>query len=416
MNDREDPSGAGSEGREPEDAGLSMDEKFARLVASVDGSTVAGRGAKEEAARTRELRAQWSKKPPQATPWRADGPKAAGPQPTIANHDPADPTWKTGGPGEPGKPKKSARKRALGSAKAVTALALVGVIAYGLWPRHHAAVPLNISPAGTAAPWTSAATPEASSSPSPTFTNPDDQYFVGSPALSWADNEAGFVIPPVAALNGVSRSDVLAGYQELEKVMAAGNLDATILNGGSVGDFVNLLDPSDGTGKELEAWIAHPSYADDPTALVTRFNPATSRLLGHTVKVEGSMSAKAGPQHDIVLLTADYIFVYAVGPATHNGDGDIRVSVHRTMQFEVVNPADFQSMAGKAWIQQYAESLSNIQCYKYDGYVDPEFTPDGVAPNQSGTIDPYATGNLLTPSAQPSPTSSQGECETASQD
>src|ERR1700722_12151633 len=150
MNDRQDPSGAGSEGREPEDAGLSMDEKFARLVASVDGSTVVGPGAKEEAA-------------------------------------------------------KSVRRRAAGSAKVVTGLALVGLIAYGLWPRHHADVPLNISPAGTAAPWTSAATPEASSSPSPTFTNPDDQYFVGSPALSWADNEAGFVIPSAAALNGVSR-------------------------------------------------------------------------------------------------------------------------------------------------------------------------------------------------------------------
>lgn len=413
MNDREDPSGAGSEGREPEDAGLSMDEKFARLVASVDGSTVTGRGAKEEAARTRELRAQWSENPPQPTPWRADGPRAAEPEPTAVNRDPGDPNGKAG---KPNKPAKSARKRAVGSAKLVTGLALVGVIAYGLWPRHHADVPLNISPAGTAAPWTSAATPEASSSPSPTFTNPDDQYFVGSPALSWADNEAGFVIPSAAALNGVSRSDVLEGYQELEKVMAAGNLDATILNGGSVSDFADLLDPSNGTAKTLDSWIAHPSYADDPTTLVTRFNPATTRLLGHTVKVDGSMSAKAGPQHGMVILTADYIFIYAVGPATRNGDGDLRVSVHRTMQFEVVNPADFDAVSGKAWINQYAASLANIQCYKYDGYVDPEFAPDDVAPDKSGTINPYSTGNLLTASAEPSATSSQGECQAASGD
>jgi hypothetical protein len=88
----------------------------------------------------------------------------------------------------------------------------------------------------------------------------------------------------------------------------------------------------------------------------------------------------------------------------------------REEQFEVVNPTDFQSLAGKAWINQYAASLSNIQCYKYDGYVDPEFTPDDVAPDKSGTINPYATGNLLTSSAQPDPTSSQGQCQTASQD
>ena len=406
MNERIDPSGAGSEGQGPEDAGLSVEEKFARLAAEIDGSAVAGPGVKEEAARTRELRARWARNPPPPAPWRADGPKAAEPDPTPT---PADLDRRSG-------PRKSARRRAVTSAKIVTALALVGLIGYGFRPHRHADAPLNLSPAGTAAPWTAAAAPDASASPTPTFTNPDDRYFVGSPALTWADNEAGFVVPTAESLNGVSRSDVAAGYRGLTELLAAGNLDATVLDGGSIGDFTNLLDPSSQLAKSIGAWIAHPSYQDDPTMLVTRFNPATTRPLGHTVKVDGSMSEKAGPQQGTVTLTADYIFVYAVGPAAADADADMRVSVHRTLQVEVVNPAEFNPLDGKVWISEYTASISNIQCYKYDGYVDPEFENNGAAPNKTGTIDPYATGNLLTAPAAPSATSTAPSCQAVTGD
>lgn len=367
MNDRTDPSGVGSEGTAPEDAGLSVDEKFAKLTAEIDrpGTPVPERP------------------PVDFGPWRSHG--------------------------------EIKRERARNSGKVAIAIGLVGLIGYGFWPRHHTSAPLNAAPAGTAAPWTAAPTPDASPSPSPspTFTNPDDQYFVGSPALSWADNEAGFVVPKAAALNGVSRADVVEGYQELEKVMEAGNLDATILDGGSVRDFTNLLDPSSNMTKDLDSYIAHPSYQDDPTLLVSRFNPATARLLGHTVKVSGSMSAAAGPHHYTVLLTADYIFVYAVGPASGASDEDTRVTVHRSVQIEVVNPAHYESVSGKAWIYNYAASTGNIVCYKYDGYIEPGFE-GGAAPNETGVADPYATGNLLTASAQPSASSTQGECQAES--
>ena len=409
MNERTDPSGAESEGPSPEDAGLSVDEKFARLVAEVDGSRVQGPGAKEEAARTRELRTKWSKTPPQATPWRADGPKpweTAGPAPAAsqAQQDP-DPWAAT---------PRTGRERAKTSVKVLIALAMVGLVGYAVfWPRHYPSAPLNASPAGTDAPWTVAASASASASPSPTFTDPDDARFADSPALGWADNEAGFVLPEAAALNGVSRSDVAAGYQLAAKVMAAGNLDATVLDGGSIRDFTNLVDPSSEIIKDLTSWTAHPSYRDDPTLLVTRFNPAATRLLGHTVKVRGSMTTKAGPHHGTVLLTADYIFVYAVGPASGSASEDTRVTVHRTVRFEVVNPADFESVAGKAWIDEYAVSSSNIECYRYDGYIEPGFDGSGAAPNATGLADPYATGNLLSAPAQPSSTSTVGVCQAA---
>ena len=404
MNERTDPSGVGSEGGVPEDAGLSVDEKFAKLAAEIDGTRVQGPGAKEEAARTRELRAKWSKNPPEPMPWRADGPKPSEPGPAPTDWGP----WQSKG--------EVKRERARKSAKVVLGLALVGLITYGFWPRHHTPAPLNANPAGTAAPWTASPAPDASASPSPTFTNPDDQYFADSPALTWADNEAGFAVPKAAALNGVSRSDIVDGYQQLEKLMEAGNLDATILDGGSIRDFTNLLDPSTGMAKDLNSYIAHPSYNADPTGLVSRFNPATTRLLGHTVKVSGSMSAKPGPHHYTVLLTADYIFVYAVTPSSGTGGETSRVEVHRSLQVEVVNPAYYESVAGKAWIYTYAASTGNIECYRYDGYIEPGFDDGGADPNETGVADPYATGNLLTASAQPSATSTLGVCQEADRD
>lgn len=399
MNEQVNPSGEGSEGTRPEDAGLTVDEKFAKMVAEIDGTQVQGPARKEEAARTRELRAKWTKNPPQPTPWRSDGPKVD----QYPTH-PQDP-WSSERPR-----KKSMRDRARGSVKVLVALLLIGLIAFGFWPRHRTPAPLNAAPAGTAQPWTVAASPDASASASPTFTNPDDQYFVGSPALTWANNESGFIIPPVSALNGVSRSDITAGYQLLEKLMEAGNLDATVLDGGSISDFTNLLDPSNDTGKMLKSDIAQPSYQNDPTMLVTRFNPATTRLLGHTVKVDGSMSAKAGSDYHSVDLTADYIFAYAVGPASGATGDDTRTTVHRTVEIEVVDPAYLHAAAGQAWLLDYTASTGNIRCYVYDGFIEPGFGGSGSTPNSTATMDPYATGNQLTASAIPSSTSTRGLC------
>jgi len=384
MNERIDPPGAESTGGRPEDAGLSVDEKFARLAAEIDGSQVQGKGAKEEAARTRRLRAEWSKTPPKATPWRSDGPSTMGSLPAYPLPD---------------QPRR--KRRGSVSAKVVL-VAVVGVLGLFMYAssKHSPSTQISINTSG------------AYPSPSQSFANPDDNYFVGSPALNWSDNKAGFSIPAASALNGVSESDIAAGYQELEQLMVAGNLNTTVLAGGSVYDFTKLLDPKSNVGSGLQSWIAHPSAKEDPVELVTRFEQANTRLLGQTVKVRGSMTAKADSQSHSVLLTADYIFVYAVGPASGASDEDTRVVMHRTVQIQVVAPGYYQSTAGKVWIAQYSYSVGNSDCYDYNGFVDPAFGGDGGAPNDAGTVDPYATGNLLT--ASPDSTATGQVCQAVS--
>ncbi|MBR7834770.1 hypothetical protein KDL01_15955 [Actinospica durhamensis] len=411
MSEHIDPPGAESAGPSPEDAGLSVDERFAKLVAGIDGSAVPEKGAKEESARTRRLRSEWAVNPPKAVAWRADGPATAADAPASRS---GSGSWYSGDAQAPAK-----RRRRVG--KPITIVLIVAVLCggvYGVGHIHYASTgPLNALPAGTAAPWAASVSPSpspsASPSPSVHYANPDDAYFAGSPAAGWKENEAGFTIPKAVGLNGVSRSDVATGFQQLYKLITAADLDAKVLDGGSVADFTNLVDPSTDIPKELASWIAHPSAKNDPTALVTRFDPATTRLLGHTVKVSGSMTEQKGKHKDSVDLIADYVFVYAVAPASDAQDAT-RVTVHRTLEIEVYNPADYNVVAGKAWLLDWDSYLGDIQCYDNNGYVDPGFGGSGGEPNETGVADPYATGNLLTQAPDPQATSSMGECQASS--
>jgi hypothetical protein len=365
----------------PEDPGRSVDEEFARLVAGIDGSRVTGPGPKEAPARARRLRAE--------RPGRGRGGA-----------------------------RSSRRRRRLGRPIGITSvLALIGLGVWGVATYDPRPAPVNTSPAGTAKPWADGAgVAAASPAPSQGLANPDERYFAGSPAAEWADNAAGLAAPAATAVNGVGAHEMASGYELLVEVMAAGNLDATILDGGPVTDFTRLLDPRSGVAAKLVSWIARPTAQGDPALLVTRFNPATTRLLGHTVKVRGVMSAEAGPHPGTALLTADYVFVYAVTTPTGAGVADQRVTVHRTVQLEVFNPDEFLTTPGEAWLYDYAADLSDIRCYGHDGFIEPGFGGAG-APDLAGTADPYATGNLLTAAAPaPRPGGTGGACQAVDRD
>jgi hypothetical protein len=77
------------------------------------------------------------------------------------------------------------------------------------------------------------------------------------------------------------------------------------------------------------------------------------------------------------------------------------------VQLEALNPDDFLTAPGKAWLYDYAAALSDIRCYDYDGFVEPGFGGGGE-PDTAGVADPYATGNLLAGSALPQPSGSGG--------
>jgi hypothetical protein len=374
---------------EPEQPPAGSEDPFNVIL---DESFVQGAAAKEQSARARELAAKWAKEPPTQTGWRNDTPVNY-PVPEAA-------------------PKRSRRgKMRVPMRNAAIFVVTAGIAVLVLYPRHHTPAPVNATPAGTAATWLSSGSPSSgvSASPSPSYTNPDDQYFTDSPALNWADNAAGIVPPKAVEVGSFSAARVAAGYASMKQLLAAGDLDATILNGGSTADFTNLLDPTSKLPADLKQWLKSPTFKDDPTYLVSRFNPATTRLLGHIVKVGGAMSASLDKNRDL-LIKGDYKFVYAVGPA--NGDGTAsRTVVHRSYEIWFGAPGHYQVPAGKLWIDDYGLNVSNSACYVYNGFFNPVFGTSGGG-DPSKVVDPYASGLL---SAEPSPTASASpECSTVS--
>ncbi|MGH3415520.1 MAG: hypothetical protein ACRDSS_03535, partial [Actinocrinis sp.] len=274
------------------------------------------------------------------------------------------------------------------------AVVAAGVAAFALYPRHHDPVPVNATPAGvTAPPASRAAVASPSASPSASNAHPDDQYFTGSPAIDWTGNAAGIVVPPAHSIGHFSAHEIAAGYQGLRQLLIAGNLDATVLDGGPVTDFTRLLDTRSKLGTDLASWIAHPTYQNDPVDLITRFNPGTTRLLGHTVKVSGTMSAAVGKK-GYLTVTADYHFVYAVGPV--NGDGvPSRTIVRRVYELDLAVPGLFDAQSGRYWVADYNAEIANSACYTYNGFLNPLFGTDDGSPRSGKTLDPYATDSPL---------------------
>lgn len=379
---------------EPDDGSADpFDMKF-------DEDFVNAAGTKEPSARARELSAKWAKEEPKPTAWRSDAPASP---PTAPRSDPR--TAATDWPAQRGKKRVWPRNVAI----AAVAAAIAGFIVY---PRHHSPAPLNVTPAGTEQPWTAGA--KATPSPSPSYAHPDDQYFADSPAISWADNAAGIVAPRAHSIGQFNASEIAAGYQGLRQLLAAADLDAQILNGGRTTDFTALLDTRSTLGTDLNSWIAHPTYQNRPTDLITRFNPATTRLLGHTVKVSGTMSA-AIDAHGYLAVSGDYRFVYAVGPANGNG-APSRVVVHRTYTIELSTPGLFDAQTGRYWVSDYGAEVANDACFQYNGFINPEFGTDDGSPRSGKTVDPYASNQPLvatSPSA-PTPTGSPTECDSVS--
>lgn len=371
----ENHGGPSDSAQDPDDPfDIVLDEDFVRAATN-----------KEPSARARARSARWSEQPPEAAGWRGAAP---GSSPV------ADP-WADQG-------RRARRGQRLWVRNLVLVLAVASVVGYLVYPRHGKTPLGGTSPTGTT---------RLGPTPSPSFTNPDDQYFAGSPALSWADNDAGIVPPAATALGTFPALEIADGYEGLRRLLIAGNLDPTILAGGPVTGFTRLLDSRSHLPEELNKWISHPGYGANAIDVVTRFNPTTTRLLGHTVKVQGSMSA-AIDKNGALTVTGDYRFVYAVGPG--NGPGrPSRAVVHRVYVLELTTPGVFQSQPERFFLSNYASDIANSACDTYNGYVNPAFGAGGGSSGRA--VDPYASTNLLTGSASPSPTgTAPPPCGTAS--
>jgi len=130
--------------------------------------------------------------------------------------------------------------------------------------------------------------------------------FRGTPAESWADGEAGLVVPKAAAVGTFTEEQVASAYDRARAAVVAARVDRRVLEGRDLEPLLGLFAVDDQAG-------LRPLFAggrDDEAGLVaTRIAPGT-KLLPVEPKVDGGMTIEARNAGELVVHT-DYVFAYA---------------------------------------------------------------------------------------------------------
>ncbi|MGW7169263.1 hypothetical protein ACWGH3_29055 [Streptomyces sp. NPDC054884] len=288
----------------------------------------------------------------------------------------------------------SSRTRRRRQAWSVLGVALaLGVVAVALRPSL-----LPGDPLGTGEPKTAAVTPLPAETVAPTAAPgavPDqvptiDRPFAGSPALAWADGEAGVVLPAARPVGSASKERVSEALQLTRKLLVGANLDPKTLRGERPAAALAVLDPKQpGLLDDIDAFLRSPDRTHDPLTLFSRFDPDEARVVGDVVKTRGRMTYKKAGR-DGVTVHADYTFVYPVRPA--EGPPEVtRTIVRRVVDLELPDPAHYDVTPGRLLLVRYDEELFNSACDVHDGFLHPQFRSAGpTSPPQTGpTVDPY---------------------------
>ncbi|MFD1658902.1 hypothetical protein ACFSL4_11955 [Streptomyces caeni] len=311
---------------------------------------------------------------------------------------------------------KGRRRRRFGSAVGVllaVALAVVAVrpalVLDRLPGRTGADASPSPLPAETALP--SGAPGEVDQTGLPTRDHP----FRGSPALAWADGADAIELPTAKAVGGMSKADVALALRRTKEFLVGTNLDPAVLRGGQPTRAVALLDPKAAAiVVRLRRSLRDPSRDNDPTDLVSRFDPDEVRLVGAVVKVRGHMTFAAGRPGE-VRVHADYTFVYPLVKADGGSDVVARTIIRRDLTMSLADPRKWVATKGKLMVENYDAYFFNSECGVHDGYFHPVFpneAPTGAPPSGPAS-DPYDRSRPL--SNEPDATSEEGEsCGTVS--
>ncbi|MCM2429129.1 hypothetical protein [Streptomyces sp. RKAG337] len=222
----------------------------------------------------------------------------------------------------------------------------------------------------------------------PTLAEP----FRGSPALLYADGEAGIVLPAAKPVGRMTREQVEGALDRTKQFLIDTNLNPATLRGERPRIAMGLVDPRQTEGIALwDTSFRTPDKDHNPLTVATRFDPAEVRLVGGVVKTRGLITFKEG-KGGSVAVHADVTFVYGVTAADGHSTAVSRTIVRRVLDFGVADPSTAQVTEGKLWVTDYRQDLGNSACDITDGFLHPNIDPtDGATtPDPSASaVDPY---------------------------
>ncbi|MFD7325697.1 hypothetical protein ACFV9D_32240 [Streptomyces sp. NPDC059875] len=237
------------------------------------------------------------------------------------------------------------------------------------------------------------------------------QLFARSPAAEYRTGAAGINLPVAGRTTHFSESQVVTALTIAKDYLVASSLEPDVLAGVTVRPARLLLDPDQLAqfDRSVESSLDDGRHA--VSGWLVRFDPAKVALADPMVRVQGTLRfAETGT--DMLEVTADHTFTYALRPAT-SGTGPVGqaslYTVHREMHFRFdredlrMHRAELVTSTVQAGPQACGADTS--------GTLHPLLAGERTTSSGDPAVtDPYATGRpavsslcgTLAPNAQPS--------------
>jgi hypothetical protein len=179
-------------------------------------------------------------------------------------------------------------------------------------------------------------------------------------AASYPADAAGIQLPSAAAVDGFTVEEVAADLQTVQKILAAGRLDLTLLVKHDPSVLLGLLAP----GYRPKAQNRFDTH--EFTYYGTQIAPGQT-LFG-PVRDKGTITftGRTNPNGVRVLdVTTNFIWVYAFD-GTLKEPGDHLVSIHDTNTWEFPSGQDVDADQRGAWVHELNYSVYNMDCALMD--------------------------------------------------
>ncbi|MFI6102914.1 hypothetical protein [Streptomyces sp. NPDC051310] len=234
-----------------------------------------------------------------------------------------------------------------------------------------------------------------------------------SPAAQFRSGAAGITMPPARSTAHFSENQVVAALGTVQEYLVKSALDPDVLTGRSVRPVRLLLDPAQ--QEQFDRSVRSP--ADDgrhaATGWLVRFDPREVALAGTAARVRGTLRVEEAVP-DVLQVTADHTFVYAVRPAGADS-ADRRAGRAESSLFTVRRQMVFRFDRDDLRMHRAELVSSHVMAGPQSCSAEPAGAMRPLLAGQRATqqsprgTDPYATGQVpasfcgtLSPRAQPS--------------
>lgn len=287
-------------------------------------------------------------------------------------------------------------------------LVLLIVVAFGTAVYMGVRNPLPTPTPGPAPPARMSTVPLAPRGVVPGST-PED-LFTHSPAEHFSIGADGVTLPADPhRTDHFSKTQVMAALAGAKEYVRASSLDPAVLTGGAVRSVRLLLDP--GQHGQFERSMDRPRSdgRHAATGWMVRFDPDEVALAAPGVRVDGTLTVEE-VDRNVLEVTADHVFVYALRDVADAGSGDASLfTVRREVRFHFAREDLTEQQLRVRSVMMHAGPMACAADHATT--LAPVLAGERVADDRPPGTDPYAPGpgggavcGVLARSAQPQPT------------